>query len=99
MKRMPTYPTGLSLGLEMVHVKLLGEYQLLKGKDYPCLVFLRAKCVSLVWIGSKSCVCLGMVLEQRIGLTIVELGGEEAESGTWDGGDCTIRRARFLGLA
>lgn len=35
--------------------------------------------------------CLGMVLGKRMGLTIVGLWDEEAESSAWDGGDCTKR--------
>ena len=42
MRIMPIYLSGLILGLEKVHVKLLDDYQLLKGRDYPCLVFLIA---------------------------------------------------------
>lgn len=75
---MPTYLSGLILGLEMVHVKLLGGYQRLKGRDYSSLVFLIAESVALDWIGSKSCTCLEMVLEQRTSLTKVGLWDEEA---------------------
>lgn len=57
----------------MVRVKFLSDYQLLRGRDCPCLVFLIAKYIALDWIGSKGFMCLGMVLEQRMGLTIVGL--------------------------
>ena len=40
MRIMPIYLSGLILGLEMVHVKLLDDYQLMKSRGYPCLVFL-----------------------------------------------------------
>lgn len=44
---MLTYLSGLILVLEMIDVKLLGDYQFLKGRDYPCLVLLTAQCVAL----------------------------------------------------
>lgn len=50
MRIMPTYLSELILGLEMIHVKFLSDSQLLKGRDYPCLVFLTTKHVALDWI-------------------------------------------------
>lgn len=50
----------------------------MKGRDYSSLVFLIAESVALDWIGSKSCTCLEMVLEQRTSLTKVGLWDEEA---------------------
>ena len=40
MRIMPIDLSGLILGLEMVHVELLDDYQLMKSRGHPCLVFL-----------------------------------------------------------
>lgn len=45
-------PLRADSGLEMVHVEFLGDYQLLKGRDHVCLVFLIAKYVAFDWVGS-----------------------------------------------
>lgn len=70
MRIMPTYLSGL---IGDGACKIPGDYQLLKGMHYPCLVFLIAKYVALDWIGSKNFMYLRMVPDQRMGPTIVGL--------------------------